>query len=177
MKPALSLSLRAGQRLPLAALWLAALTSAAVAQDCGSSHTWQAQAGAYRVGFSVKSAASAAPAAKAAVPAVATAAGPAPVAASARTAAPAALVVGQHFQLDLQLCAAQDAAPVRALRVDADMPAHRHGMNYRSSVKAVAADQWQAEGLMFHMPGRWRFIIELDTSRGTQRLTREVEVL
>lgn len=144
-----------GLHLPLAALLLLAPMSAARAQDCGSGHTWQAQGGGYRVGFSVKPAAAAVPA----------------------RAPAAALVVGQHFQLELQLCAAPDSAPVRTLRVDADMPAHRHGMNYRSSVQALGANQWQAAGLMFHMPGRWRFIIDLDTPHGTQRLTREVEVL
>jgi hypothetical protein len=82
--------------------------------------------------------------------------------------------VGRHFRLEVHLC--QGSGPVKALRVDADMPAHRHGMNYRTTVKALGAGRWQAEGLLFHMPGRWRFLVELDTPQGTQRFTHELEV-
>jgi hypothetical protein len=84
------------------------------------------------------------------------------------------LPVGRHFALEVQLCSPVQG--VRALRVDADMPAHRHGMNYRTTVKPLGADRWRAEGLMLHMPGRWRFIVEFDTSGGVQRLTHEVDV-
>ena len=84
------------------------------------------------------------------------------------------LPVGRHFALEVQLCGTAPA--VSALRVDADMPAHRHGMNYRTTVQALGTGRWRAEGLMLHMPGRWRFIVEFDTSGGVQRLTHEVDV-
>jgi hypothetical protein len=63
-----------------------------------------------------------------------------------------------------------------AVRVDADMPAHRHGMNYRATVTPLVDGRFTAQGLMFHMPGRWRFIFDLATPAGTQRLTHEVEL-
>ena len=86
------------------------------------------------------------------------------------------LVVGRHFALDLVLCPAADALLPATVRVDADMPAHRHGMNYRAAVKPLGAGRFSAEGLMFHMPGRWRFIFDIDRAGQTTRVTHEVEV-
>lgn len=68
------------------------------------------------------------------------------------------LPVGQHFALDIAVCAAPGTAVPASLRVDADMPAHRHGMNYKPTVQALGDGRFVAEGLMFHMPGRWRFL-------------------
>lgn len=78
----------------------------------------------------------------------------------------APIAVGRHFALDLQVC----PADATLLRVDATMPEHRHGMNYRPSVRATGDGRWRAEGLMFHMPGRWE--LRLDVQRGgrTERL-------
>lgn len=89
---------------------------------------------------------------------------------------PAVIPVDRHFKLELQLCPA--ARQPGSLRVDADMPAHRHGMNYRPRVVAVnpASGRYRAEGLLFHMPGRWRLIFDLVTTDGPLRLTHEVDV-
>ena len=73
------------------------------------------------------------------------------------------LVVGQHVALDIVVCPAADGrVPPSALQVDADMPAHRHGMNYRPTVSALGGGRFRAEGLMFHMAGRWRVLFRLD---------------
>jgi hypothetical protein len=78
--------------------------------------------------------------------------------------------VGQLFSLDVALCAKTGGLPDR-LRVDAYMPAHRHGMNYEPSIQPVAAGQYRAEALLLHMPGRWEFIIELNADGRTERLS------
>jgi hypothetical protein len=69
--------------------------------------------------------------------------------------------VGKHFAIDVVLCPKGNATLPTELRVDAAMPEHKHGMNYRPSVKALAPGQYRAEGLMFHMPGRWELVFEL----------------
>lgn len=84
--------------------------------------------------------------------------------------------VGQHFSLALQVCADPGNTLPEQLRVDADMPVHRHGMNYRASVKEVGPGNYQANGLMFHMPGRWRFRLELGIGKQAVRLDRELDV-
>lgn len=67
-----------------------------------------------------------------------------------------AIVVGEHFALRVQACPA-DAVLVR---VDASMPAHRHGMNYRPSIHPLGPGVWRVDGLMFHMRGAWELVLE-----------------
>jgi YtkA-like len=86
------------------------------------------------------------------------------------------VIVGRHFAVDVVLCASPGVPAADALRVDADMPAHRHGMNYRASVKPLGDGRFVAEGLMFHMPGRWRFIFDFGNGAQALRVTHEVEV-
>jgi hypothetical protein len=91
-------------------------------------------------------------------------------------AQPAAIVVGKHFAVDFVVCAKSGAVLPQSVRVDAQMPEHRHGMNYKANVSAVdgeGAGRYRAEGLMFHMPGRWELLFEL---RGgvPERLAAEV---
>ena len=66
--------------------------------------------------------------------------------------------------------------PVDGALVDADMPEHRHGMNYRARVQALGGGRYRADGLMFHMPGRWRFVFDLQLPQGPLRMTRDLEV-
>jgi len=84
--------------------------------------------------------------------------------------------VGQHFSLQLQVCADPGTSLPTAVRVDADMPAHRHGMNYRAAVQNTGPGRYQVEGLMFHMPGRWRFRLELGSGAQAVRLDRALDV-
>jgi hypothetical protein len=91
---------------------------------------------------------------------------------------PGPLAVGRHFALEVEVCIPPGTPAPAALRVDADMPAHRHGMNYRATVQALGPGRFVAEGLLFHMPGRWRFIFDLARAGGAPplRLTQEVEL-
>jgi len=61
------------------------------------------------------------------------------------------LAVGRHVVLRVQLC----PADATLARVDATMPAHRHGMNYRPSIQALGGGQWRVQGVMLHMAGLW----------------------
>lgn len=85
---------------------------------------------------------------------------------------PSPLPVGRHVELDLRIC----GAPVDSLRVDADMPAHRHGMNYAAQVKALGGGRFLAQGLLFHMPGTWRLIFDIESEGRVQRLTYSVDL-
>ena len=87
---------------------------------------------------------------------------------------PASIAVGRAFAVEIQICAKGQAAPPTGLRVDAQMPAHRHGMNYRPTVVARGDGRFRAEGLLFHMPGRWEFIFDLDGSGMHERITQDL---
>lgn len=82
---------------------------------------------------------------------------------------PAPISVSQPFSLRLGLC------PARAelLRVDARMPEHRHGMNYRVRLLREGVE-WQAQGLVWHMPGRWELMLLVRLDGVEHRLTQSV---
>ncbi len=87
---------------------------------------------------------------------------------------PARVTVGKPFAVDMIVCSKDAAAKIDELRVDAHMPEHRHGMNYKASVKPQGeAGRYRAEGLMFHMPGRWEFLFDVRDNRGIERLKQD----
>ncbi len=81
---------------------------------------------------------------------------------------PAPIKVGELFALDVEVCATKGEA--RGVSMDATMPEHKHGMNYKPVVKKSAGNTWSATGFMFHMPGRWQFAFEVDTGAGRERV-------
>jgi len=85
-------------------------------------------------------------------------------------AEPAPLRVGQPFALVVTLCPAQ----TQLLRVDAHMPEHRHGMNYRPTLQPLGGGRWRVEGLLWHMPGRWELVLEAGLDEQKARLTQTV---
>jgi hypothetical protein len=85
-------------------------------------------------------------------------------------AEPAPLAVSRPFALRIALC------PARAelVRVDATMPEHRHGMNYKVRLTPTGAGQWTADGLVWHMPGRWELLLVARLDGQEQRLVQSV---
>ncbi len=89
---------------------------------------------------------------------------------------PAAIANGQPFTLQVAVC----PAGAQLLRVDASMPEHRHGMNYRPTIKPLpAADaggpvRWQVDGLLWHMAGRWELRWDVQHGGKTEVLRTSV---
>jgi hypothetical protein len=88
---------------------------------------------------------------------------------------PAPIAVSKHFALDIVVCAKSGAAAT-GLVVDAQMPAHRHGMNYRPTVAARGGGRYRAEGLLLHMPGAWEFRFDVRTTQGSERVALGAEI-
>lgn len=63
--------------------------------------------------------------------------------------------VGEPFRVAFAVCPVAGPGAPERVDIDARMPEHRHGMNYAPGVSAVAPGRFVAEGLVFHMPGRW----------------------
>jgi hypothetical protein len=87
---------------------------------------------------------------------------------------PSAIVVGRHFSVEVFVCA--DQGPVTLQRVDATMPEHRHGMNYRPTLASPAVNHYVAEGFLFHMPGTWQLVFDVEQQGRRVRLTSDVLV-
>lgn len=85
---------------------------------------------------------------------------------------PPKIVIGSHFAMEVVVCA-RGAEAIDGLQVDAVMPEHRHGMNYRPAAKALGGGRYRIEGMMFHMPGRWDLHFDVKRGGGSERLTRE----
>ena len=81
-----------------------------------------------------------------------------------------AIAVGRPFVLIVLLC----PADAQLLRVDASMPEHRHGMNYRSSLKPLGSGRWRVEGLLWHMSGRWELRLDVQSQGLEHRLRQSV---
>lgn len=80
--------------------------------------------------------------------------------------------VGRGFVLHVVLC----PADARLVRVDATMPDHRHGMNYRPSLHALGEGRWRADGLLWHMAGRWELRFDVETGGSRHTLRQDVQL-
>lgn len=85
---------------------------------------------------------------------------------------PASIEVGKPFVLEMAACPKQGSELPARIRLDAHMPEHRHGMNYRTNVVLQAPGRFHSEGWLFHMPGRWEFLFDI----GADRLTHSVRI-
>jgi len=84
---------------------------------------------------------------------------------------PAPLKVGQHFAIDFAVCPAPES-----VRVDAWMPEHKHGMNYRPTIAATGEGRYRAEGLMLHMAGKWELVFEVRAKDSVERLAQAIRL-
>jgi hypothetical protein len=86
-------------------------------------------------------------------------------------ASPAPLKVGQHFALEFAVCPAPES-----VRVDASMPEHKHGMNYRPTVTGSGEGPYRAEGLMLHMAGKWELVFEVRAKDAVERVVQTIRL-
>lgn len=80
------------------------------------------------------------------------------------------IVVSEPFGLIIRTCAPG------TIFLDADMPAHRHGMNYRPDVTQLFPGTLEASNMVFHMPGTWRLMVELAEQGARHRYELEIDV-
>lgn len=85
-------------------------------------------------------------------------------------AVPQPITVGAPFVLQLRLC----PADAQLIALEATMPEHRHGMNYKPSLSTLGQGRWRAEGLLWHMSGRWQLRFEVLHGGAKQVLTHDV---
>jgi hypothetical protein len=84
--------------------------------------------------------------------------------------------VGEFFALEFGGCVLGAPFTAETLRVDATMPAHRHGMNFQPKIAAIGPNTYRAEGMMFHMPGKWQLMFEQRAPAPPVRLTTDIEI-
>jgi hypothetical protein len=86
---------------------------------------------------------------------------------------------GETFDLDAWVFVSGDASKPRAdvsLAVDAAMPQHGHGMNRVPKIEKLPDGGFRAEGLLFHMPGKWELYFDVARGPLVERAQVDVEV-
>jgi hypothetical protein len=84
----------------------------------------------------------------------------------------AAIEPSRPFSLQVRLC----PSTAELLAVDATMPAHRHGMNYRPSLHPLGDGRWRVDGLLFHMAGAWELTWDVRLGERRERLRQSVDL-
>ena len=79
----------------------------------------------------------------------------------------AGIPLNQFFSLAVQVLDEQDLSC--EVRVDADMPAHGHGMIVAPTCVMSENGRWQVDGMKFHMPGDWEIYVDLVRGEQTER--------
>ena len=89
---------------------------------------------------------------------------------------PSPIEIGQHFTVEALVCATPPIGAAAGFMVDARMPEHRHGMNYRARVFRKPDGIYVAEGLLFHMPGLWQLMFDVERGGRMERLTTDIDL-
>jgi hypothetical protein len=79
-------------------------------------------------------------------------------------------LLSEHFSLYLLICKNDQPWSPTTIKVDAVMPAHAHGMNYRPEITRVDPGRYEVDGLLLHMPGHWQFDVELKQGENRQKV-------
>jgi len=75
----------------------------------------------------------------------------------------------KQIQINKMFCLAATLSSTKDLLIkdlkvksfDATMPEHRHGMVTRAKITALNSGEYLIEGLKLHMPGDWKFTLEV----------------
>ncbi|HYC66387.1 MAG TPA: hypothetical protein VEC14_16780 [Reyranellaceae bacterium] len=86
---------------------------------------------------------------------------------------PMQIEVGTPFTLLLNVCTKR-GKPAELVALDAQMPEHKHGMNYKPTIVRGVDGRYRAEGLVFHMPGRWEVTFDVRIDAETERLSHDI---
>lgn len=88
---------------------------------------------------------------------------------------PLRIEVGEPFALLFNVCT-KSGDPGELVAVDAQMPEHKHAMNYHPSIVAKGDGRFRAEGLVFHMAGHWELSIDVRAGEESERLTHDLYI-
>ena len=89
---------------------------------------------------------------------------------------PRPIPLNQPFDLKFTVKSKTKAASALSVEVDARMPAHRHGMSRTPKLTSLPDGGYLAQGLMFHMPGRWELYFDITEGGRTERAQVDVDL-
>lgn len=81
------------------------------------------------------------------------------------------IVRNEHFSVEVLLEPGAGAGKPVSVLVDADMPAHRHGMNTKPEIVHEGGNRYRAKGMLFHMAGEWLITVEVSAGTTQERVS------
>jgi hypothetical protein len=90
---------------------------------------------------------------------------------------PSQLRVAQHFSMRFLVCRGKMPQVPDNFKVDALMPTHVHGMNYKAIIEIQPDGQVEATGMMFHMPGPWQVRVDLSSDGLDRQLSHSFPLI
>ena len=83
----------------------------------------------------------------------------------------------KHFSLNVEVKPKQPGGLGGAtVLVNADMPAHRHGMNTQPEISSGSSNSYQVDGMLFHMTGYWVINVDITKDGKTEQALFPVQV-
>ena len=86
------------------------------------------------------------------------------------------LAVAQPVVFEFRFCRGAKPWQPSRFKLDAVMPAHGHGMNYRARISPAGAGAYHVDGLLFHMPGLWRVVVEFADDDRSERIELDYRI-
>lgn len=84
----------------------------------------------------------------------------------------------EHFSIHLIVTRkdGDDLPQDITVQVDADMPAHGHGINTTPEIHRLPSGAYQVDGLLFHMGGQWELYIDVMEGSIPDRATIPIQM-
>ena len=87
-----------------------------------------------------------------------------------------AIPLNEPFDIRFSIEPTPSPAEGAGVAVDAEMPAHHHGMTRAPQVTCVGKGSYLATGLLFHMPGHWQLHFDITEAGKTDRAEVGIEL-
>jgi hypothetical protein len=85
---------------------------------------------------------------------------------------PSPLPIAQHFSMPFLVCRGGQPLALDSLELDALMPTHGHGMNYKANIEIQHDGLIEATGMLLHLPGPWQISVDLSNDD----LARQIKI-
>ncbi len=79
-------------------------------------------------------------------------------------------IVRRRFTIELSIESTRSPRDLpMSVMVDAQMPEHGHGMNIAPTILLEKSGKCRADGMLFHMSGRWEVDVDIDDGTTIER--------
>jgi len=74
---------------------------------------------------------------------------------------PSPVPLNEHFTIEVQVTPSAKDQKTIEIEVDADMPAHGHGINTAPTIRNEGNGKFTVDGILFHMKGDWELYVDI----------------